>query len=42
MTDMVRATGTSRNTLKHHFRNLVEKQHLTRHGNDKGSWYALS
>jgi len=30
MADMVRATGASRNTLKDHFRSLVEKGHLTR------------
>lgn len=41
MADMIRVTGTSRNTLKDHFRNLVEKQHLVRHGSGKGSWYAL-
>ena len=41
MADMVRATGSSRNTLKDHFRSLVEKGHLTRHGSGKGSWYAL-
>ena len=41
MADMVRVTGASRNTLKDHFRSLVEKQHLIRHGSGKGSWYAL-
>jgi Fic family protein len=41
MADMVRATGASRNTLKDHFRSLVEKGHLTRQGSGKGSWYAL-
>jgi DeoR/GlpR family transcriptional regulator of sugar metabolism len=41
MADMVRATGASRNTLKDHFRSLVEKGHLTRHGSGKDSWYAL-
>jgi Fic family protein len=41
MGDMVRATGTSRNTLKEHFRRLVEQGHLIRHGAGKGSWYAL-
>jgi uncharacterized membrane protein len=41
MADMVRVTGANRNTLKDHFRNLVEKGHLTRHGTGKGSWYAL-
>jgi hypothetical protein len=38
---MVHVTGTSRNTLKDHFRSLVEKQHHTRHGTSKGSGYAL-
>ena len=39
--DMIRATGTSRNTLKEHFRRLIEQGHLVRHGAGKGSWYAL-
>lgn len=33
--------GVSRNTLKEHFRKLVENGHLARHGTGKGSWYAL-
>jgi len=37
MADMVRVTRASRNTLKDHFRSLVEKGHLTRHGSGKGS-----
>jgi len=37
--DMIRATGTSRNTLKEHFRRLVNQGHLVRHGTGKGSWY---
>ena len=41
MADMVRVTGASRNTLKDHFRSMVEKQHLILHGTGKGSWYAL-
>lgn len=39
--DMIRLTGVSRNTLKEHFRKLVENGHLLRHGTGKGSWYAL-
>lgn len=39
--DMIRLTGVSRNTLKEHFRKLVENGHIVRHGNGKGSWYAL-
>jgi len=42
MGDMIRLTGVSRNTLKEHFRKLVENGHLVRHGTGKGSWYALS
>jgi Fic family protein len=38
---MVRLTGISRNTLKEHFRQLVEKQHLTRDGAGRGIWYSL-
>jgi Fic family protein len=41
MSDMVRSSGASRNTLKEHFRNLVEKQHLAQHGAGKATWYAL-
>jgi uncharacterized membrane protein len=40
MAALVRVTGASRNTLKDHFRSLVEKGHLARHGSGKGSWYA--
>jgi len=40
--DMIRLTGVSRNTLKEHFRKLVENGHIVRHGNGKGSWYAVS
>lgn len=39
--DIVTLTGTSRNTLKQHFRQLVEKGHLVLHGSGRGAWYAL-
>jgi DNA-binding MarR family transcriptional regulator len=39
--DMVRLTGASRNTLKEHFRRLVEKDHLVRRGGGRGVWYSL-
>lgn len=39
---MVALTGTSRNTLKSHFRQLVEKGHLVLHGSGRGAWYALA
>ncbi len=41
MSDMVRKSGASRNTLKEHFRNLVEKRHLVQHGAGKATWYSL-
>ena len=41
MADMIRSTGASRNTLKEHFRKLVELQQLALYGNRKGSWYSL-
>ena len=41
MAAMIAVTGISRNTLKVHFRGLVERQHLVRRGSGKGSWYAL-
>lgn len=41
MGQIIRLTGASRNTLKEHLSQLVDKQHLARHGTGKGSWYAL-
>jgi Fic family protein len=40
--EMIRLTGASRNTLKEHFRQLVVKGYLTRHGGGRSTWYALS
>jgi hypothetical protein len=39
--DMVILTGASRNTLKDHFRKLVENRHLTMHGKNRGVWYRI-
>jgi len=39
--EMIKLTGISRNTLKQHFRQLVEKGHLTRHGGGHTTWYGL-
>lgn len=39
--DVIRVTGSSRNTLKEHFRRLLEQGHLVRHGKGKGCWHAL-
>lgn len=41
MRDMVRSTGASNNTLKEHFRHLVEKKLLMRHGAGRSTWYGL-
>ena len=42
MAHAIRLTGTSRNTLKQHFRALVEQGHLQQHGSGRGAWYGLS
>ncbi|MDO8461257.1 MAG: DUF977 family protein [Deltaproteobacteria bacterium] len=39
--DMIRVTGASRNTLKEHFRRLLQQGHLVRNGAGKGTWYLL-
>jgi len=39
--DAIKLTGSSRNTLKGHFRNLVERGHLILHGSGRGVWYKL-
>ena len=41
MADAIKLTGASRNTLKQHFRNLVERNHLGQHGSGRGAWYEL-
>jgi len=41
MGDVIRLTGASRNTLKQHFRALVDQGHLNRQGSGRGVWYAL-
>jgi Fic family protein len=42
ISDIVKATGASRNTIKDHVTALVDKAHLVRHGAGRGTWYALS
>ena len=37
----IKLTGASRNTLKQHFRDLTERNHLERHGSGRGVWYGL-
>ncbi len=39
--DVIRLTGASRNTLKQHFRLLVERGHLNQLGAGRGVWYGL-
>jgi Fic family protein len=39
--DAIKLTEVSRNTLKQHFRNLVERGHLNQHGSGRGVWYDL-
>lgn len=39
--EMVKLTGISRNTLKEHFRLLIERNHLALHGSGRGAWYSL-
>jgi len=41
MAQAVRLTGASRNTLKQHFRNLVESGQLQAQGQGRGAWYGL-
>lgn len=41
MADAIKLTGSNRNTLKQHFRALVERGHLARRGGGRGTWYEL-
>jgi Fic family protein len=41
MGDVITLTGVSRNTIKEHFRLLIEKGHLKLQGSGRGSWYTL-
>ena len=41
MSEAIRLTGASPNTLKQHFRNLVERGYLNQHGSGRGVWYEL-
>ena len=40
--EMVKLTSVSRNTLKGHFRQLVEKGHLSKQGGGRSAWYVPS
>lgn len=39
--EAIKLTGVSRNTLKQHFRALVERGTLDQHGSGRGVWYGL-
>ena len=39
--EAIKLTGASRNTLKQHFRALVERRMLDQHGSGRGVWYGL-
>ena len=39
--EAIKLTDASRNTLKQHFRVLVERGHLNQHGSGRGVWYDL-
>lgn len=39
--EAIKLTGASRNTLKQHFRTLIERGHLNQHGSGRGVWYEL-
>ncbi|MNI27886.1 Adenosine monophosphate-protein transferase SoFic [compost metagenome] len=41
MAESIRLTESNRNTLKQHFRTLVEQGHLIQHGSGRGTWYEL-
>jgi len=41
MAEAIKLTGSNRNTLKPHFRNLIERGHLEQHGSRRGAWYGL-
>lgn len=40
--DVVKLTGTSRNTIKGHMAALTRDGHLARHGAGRGTWYSLA
>jgi len=41
MGEVIKLTGASRNTLKQHFRALVERGAIAQHGSGRGAWYDL-
>lgn len=41
ISEVVRASGINRNTVKDHLKSLVERGHLQLHGAGRGAWYDL-
>jgi Fic family protein len=41
MAEAIKLTESNRNTLKQHFRDLIERGHLEQHGRGRGVWYGL-
>jgi len=41
MAAAIKLTGSNRNTLKQHFRDLIERGHLEQRGSGRGAWYGL-
>jgi predicted HTH transcriptional regulator len=41
MAEMFKLTGMSRNTLKGHFKRLVQDGNLKQQGQGRGVWYGL-
>lgn len=41
ISEVVRASGINRNTVKDHLKSLVEQGHLQLHGAGRGAWYGL-
>ncbi len=39
--EAIELTGATRNTVKEHFRALVERGYLSQHGSGRGVWYEL-
>jgi Fic family protein len=35
-------TGANRNTLKQHFKNLLDRRFIKLHGKRRGAWYSLA
>lgn len=42
ISEIIKLTGANRNTLKQHFRTLVEKNYLSRRGGGRTAWYVLT